>query len=145
MIDMNSKKKITLTPIKKDDHRFLFELLEQRQLFANISHKKMPTWDEHVEFVKSKPYLKWYVVVHKDNKVGSIYLSKQHEIGIHIFKKYEKESIQIESIKQLMSLNSKIKFRANVSPKNKKYITLFKKLGFEMIQHTYELDLRTSF
>ncbi len=44
-----------------------------------------------------------------------------------------------------MVLNSKIKFRANVSPKNKNYIMLFEKLGFEMVQHTYELDLRTNF
>jgi len=136
---------LKLKEVKLSDAKFLYKLLGERESKIFISHKDMPTWDEHVEFVKSKPYLKWYVVVHKDNKVGSIYLSKQHEIGIHIFKKYEKESIQIESIKQLMSLNSKIKFRANVSPKNKKYITLFKKLGFEMIQHTYELDLRTSF
>ncbi len=139
------REKIRLTKIKKEDHVFLHELLLQRRPLVNISHKRMPTWEEHVKFVKSKPYAKWYIIYKKTDKIGTIYLSKQHEIGIHILKKYEKESTQIESIKELMSLNSKSKFRANVSPKNKKYITLFKKLGFEMVQHTYELDLRTNY
>jgi hypothetical protein len=64
---------------------------------------------------------------------------------IMMLKKYENESIYLESIKQLMLLNLKIKFCVNVSPKNKNYIVLFKKLGFKMVQHTYELDLRTNF
>jgi RimJ/RimL family protein N-acetyltransferase len=141
---MNNKD-IVLNKIKKEDYVFLHNLLAQRNSKINISHKRMPTWEEHVRFVKSKPYSKWYIIYNKDEKIGSIYLSKQSEIGIHLLKKYEKESIHLESIKKLMVLNSKIKFRANVSPKNKNYIMLFEKLGFEMIQHTYELDLRTNF
>jgi len=136
---------ILLNKIKKEDHIFLYDLLEQRNSIVNISHKKMPTWEEHVKFIKSKPYSKWYVIQNKDEKIGSLYLSKQNEIGIHLLKKFEKESIHLESIKKLMSLNPEIIFRANVSPKNKNYITLFKKLGFKMVQHTYELDLRTDF
>jgi len=136
---------ILLNKIKKEDHIFLYDLLEQRNSIVYISHKKMPTWEEHVKFIKSKPYSKWYVIQNKDEKIGSLYLSKQNEIGIHLLKKFEKESIHLESIKKLMSLNPEIIFRANVSPKNKNYITLFKKLGFKMVQHTYELDLRTDF
>jgi RimJ/RimL family protein N-acetyltransferase len=141
---MNNKD-IVLNKIKKEDYVFLHNLLAQRNSKINISHKRMPTWEEHVRFVKSKPYSKWYIIYNKDEKIGSIYLSKQSEIGIHLLKKYEKESIHLESIKKLMLLNSKIKFRANVSPKNKNYIMLFEKLGFKMVQHTYELDLRTNF
>ena len=141
---MNNKD-ITLNKIKKSDHTFLYNLLTQRNSTVNISHKKMPTWEEHIKFIKSKPYSKWYIIYNKTEKIGSIYLSKHNEIGIHLLKKYEKESIHIESIKKLMLLNPKIKFRVNISPKNKNYILFFKKLGFEMIQHTYELDLRTNF
>lgn len=140
-----SKNDITLNKIKKEDHIFLYDLLGQRNSIVNISHKKMPTSEEHVKFIKSKPYSKWYVIENKDEKIGSLYLSKQNEIGIHLLKKFEKESIHLECIKKLMSLNPKIKFSANVSPKNKNYISLFKKLGFKMVQHTYELDLRTNF
>jgi RimJ/RimL family protein N-acetyltransferase len=141
---MNNKD-IVLNKIKKEDYVFLHNLLAQRNSIVNISHKRMPTWEEHVKFVKSKPYSKWYIIYNKDEKIGSIYLLKQSEIGIHLLKKYEKESIHLESIKKLMLLNSKIKFRANISPKNKNYIMLFEKLGFKMVQHTYELDLRTNF
>ena len=141
---MNNKD-IVLNKIKKEEYVFLHNLLKERNSKINISHKRMPTWEEHVRFVKSKPYSKWYIIYNKDEKIGSIYLSKQSEIGIHLLKKYEKESIHLESIKKLMLLNSKIKFRANVSPKNKNYIMLFEKLGFKMVQHTYELDLRTNF
>ena len=141
---MNNKD-IVLNKIKKEDYVFLHNLLAQRNSKINISHKRMPTWEEHVRFVKSKPYSKWYIIYNKDEKIGSIYLLKQSEIGIHLLKKYEKESIHLESIKKLMLLNSKIKFRANISPKNKNYIMLFEKLGFKMVQHTYELDLRTNF
>ena len=141
---MNNKD-IVLNKIKKEDYVFLHNLLAQRNSKINISHKRMPTWEEHVRFVKSKPYSKWYIIYNKDEKIGSIYLSKQSEIGIHLLKKYEKESIHLESIQKLMLLNSKIKFRANISPKNKNYIMLFEKLGFKMVQHTYELDLRTNF
>jgi len=141
---MNNKD-IVLNKIKEQDYLFLHNLLAQRNSIVNISHKRMPTWEEHVKFVKSKPYSKWYVIYNNDQKIGSIYLSNQNEIGIHLLKKYENESIYLESIKQLMLLNLKIKFRVNVSPKNKNYIVLFKKLGFKMVQHTYELDLRTNF
>ena len=141
---MNNKD-IVLNKIKEQDYLFLHNLLAQRNSIVNISHKRMPTWEEHVKFVKSKPYSKWYVIYNNDEKIGSIYLSNQNEIGIHLLKKYENESIYLESIKQLMLLNLKIKFRVNVSPKNKNYIVLFKKLGFKMVQHTYELDLRTNF
>ena len=140
-----NKNNIILNKIKKEDYTFLHDLLSQRHSIVNISHKRMPTWEEHVKFIKSKPYSKWYIIYNKTEQIGSIYLSKQNEIGIHLLKKYEKESTHIESIKKLMLLNPKIKFRVNISPKNKNYILFFKKLGFEMIQHTYELDLRTNF
>jgi len=136
---------LSLKLVTNSDGKFLFDLLKERDSRANISHKKMPTYVEHIKFIKSKPYSKWYIIYNKTKQIGSIYLSKQNEIGIHLLKKYEKESTHIESIKKLMLLNPKIKFRVNISPKNKNYIIFFKKLGFEMIQHTYELDLRTNF
>ena len=139
MIDMNSKKKITLTPIKKDDHRFLFELLEQRQLFANISHKKMPTWDEHVEFVKSKPYLKWYIIYSKEEKIGTISLTFENEIGIFIKKGTEGKGIGSHALKMLIEKKSNLRYLANINPKNKESIKFFKKNRFKLIQYTYEI------
>jgi hypothetical protein len=41
----------------------LHQLLEERDESANISHKAMPSWDDHVRFVESKPYQAWYFIV----------------------------------------------------------------------------------
>ena len=73
---------ISLKSVSKDDFKFLFELLKERDPKANISHKKMPSYATHVKFIKSKPYTKWYVILNFKQKVGSIYLSKNNEIGI---------------------------------------------------------------
>jgi len=32
-------------------------------LTANISHKKMPSYEEHVQFVHSKSYSVWYIII----------------------------------------------------------------------------------
>ena len=56
------KNKIKLKIVSKSDYRFLYNLLKERDSKANISHKTMPTYTEHLRFIKSRPYRKWYVV-----------------------------------------------------------------------------------
>lgn len=73
---------VCLVKVNKSDYKFLYELLKKRDPLANISHKKMPTYKEHIKFVKSRPYKVWYVIHFGKRKVGSIYLSKQNEIGL---------------------------------------------------------------
>ena len=79
---------IDLQIVSEKDFKFLFELLKERESSTNISHRKMTSYKEHVNFVSSKPYSKWYVIYYGKNKVGSIYLSKQNEIGIFIKKSF---------------------------------------------------------
>ena len=131
---------IDLRLVTEKDLRFLFELLKERDPSVNISHLKMPTYNEHVNFVLSKPYSKWYIIYYGKNKVGSIYLSKQHEIGIFIKKTFFMKGIGTDALKLLMELNPRERFLANINPKNKKSIEFFKKNGFEILQHTYELQ-----
>ena len=69
------KGKINLKSVTKNDYEFLYDLLAERSPIINISHKKMPTYQQHVRFIKSKPYSKWYVIFHNDKKAGSIYKS----------------------------------------------------------------------
>ena len=50
----------------------------------------MPTYRSHEKFIISKPYSKWYIINFNNQKIGSVYLSKINEIGIHLKdKKYE--------------------------------------------------------
>ncbi len=107
-----------LRAVNDSDHRFLFVLLKERDPKANISHKKMPSYNEHVKFVKSKPYSKWHVIEYNNKKAGSIYLSKNNEIGIFIKKNLQHEHIGSVAFQQLIDKNPRDRYLANVSPQN---------------------------
>jgi len=132
--------KITLKNVTNLDYEFLFQLLKERDIRVNISHKKMPTYQQHMKFVKSKPYSKWYIILLSNEKVGSIYLSKSDEIGIFILKKFQKHNIGKLAITKLFTKNPRKRYLANVNPRNKKSIKFFKNNGFKLIQYTFELE-----
>jgi len=131
---------IKLEKVTSQDALFLYNLLKERNPDANISHKKMPTYSEHVKFLNSSPYDKWYVIKLKNKKVGSIYLTRQNEIGIFLKKNMQGKNIAKKSLQILMKTNPKKRYLANVSPKNKKSIQFFKNNGFKLIQYTYEFN-----
>ena len=116
---MNKGNNIKLKKITNSDLRFLYQLLAQRDPIANISHRKMPTYDEHIRFVQSKPYSRWYVIYQKNEKVGSIYLSKQDEIGIFLKKEARGLGVGKIAMRLLMKENPRSRFLANISPKNR--------------------------
>ena len=132
---------ISLRIVKDSDSKFLFELLKERDPQANISHKKMPSYNEHLKFIKSKPYTKWYVILKSKCRIGSIYLSKNDEIGIFLSKKYQGKNIGNDALSELIRKNPRERYLANVNPKNKKSSIFFKNNNFKLIQHTYEMVL----
>ena len=131
---------IYLKSVTNSDVEFLFDLLKERDTRANISHKKMPTYDEHVNFVKSKPYSKWYIIFKSEQKVGSIYLTKNNEIGIFLSKKFQVKNIGKFALNELMKKNPCKRFLANVNPKNKISNVFFKNNDFKLIQYTLRLE-----
>jgi RimJ/RimL family protein N-acetyltransferase len=135
----NNEIAIKLRSVKKSDCKFLYDLLNERHPSANISHKKMPSFSQHVIFVLSKPYSKWYVIEALQKNVGSIYLTENDEIGIFIKTDFHGKGIATCAMNQLMKKNPRSRYLANVNPKNKKSIKFFKNYEFNLIQHTYEL------
>ena len=129
---------ISLKSVTNSDIKFLFDLLKERNPRVNISHKKMPTYNQHRKFIKSKPYSKWYIILKSKQKIGSIYLSKNDEIGIFLSKKFQGKNVGNFALNELMKKNPRKRFLANVSPKNKKSMEFFKKNGFKLIQYTFE-------
>jgi RimJ/RimL family protein N-acetyltransferase len=129
---------ISLKSVTNSDAKFLFDLLKERNPRVNISHKKMPTYNQHTKFIKSKPYSKWYIILKSKQKIGSIYLSKNDEIGIFLSKKFQGKNVGNFALNELMKKNPRKRFLANVSPKNKKSIEFFKKNDFKLIQYTFE-------
>jgi len=128
-----------LKSVGKSDHLFLYDLLKNRDNRANISHRYMPSYEEHVKFVMSKPYAKWYIIKFKNESVGTTYLGNNDEIGIFLKKGMQGKGVGKTALSLLMKKNPRKRYLANVSPKNKKSITFFKHQGFNLIQHTYEL------
>jgi len=123
----------------RSSYKILWQILSEREDHQNISHKELPTWDDHCEFVRSVPYLLWDLIITEDDQVvGSIYLTKQREIGISILSEYRSRGYAEESIKLLQSVCPG-EFYANINPNNKSSIKLFEKLGFKHIQNTYKL------
>ena len=78
---------MVLKPVTIDDAKFLFDLLKQREGIVNISHKSLPTWEEHVEFIKNNTYQSWDIIWVDNVRIGDIYLSDRDEIGIFLDKK----------------------------------------------------------
>ncbi len=137
-----TQNKVNLRPVKKTDYSFLYELLTERDPRANISHKKIPTFAQHIKFVESKPYSKWYIIEYDGTKVGSAYLSKQDEIGLFIKKNLQRKNLGKQALKILLKKNPRNRYLANISPKNKKSIKFFQKNGFKLIQYTFELETK---
>ena len=100
------KNEVTLRTINKTDLKFLFEILEEREQKVNISHRKMPTFEQHKKFVASKPYSKWYIILQGIKKVGTIYLSKQNEIGL--FLKKESDIVNIKGVVLKLIIEKKV-------------------------------------
>ena len=93
----------------------------------------------------SKPYTEWYIIYHGKEKIGSIYLTKQDEIGIH-FKESLKANLQPKSafwlqvLKITMKKNPRNRYLVNINPRNTRMKNFLKNAGFELIQHTYEVS-----
>ena len=131
---------LKLKEIDEKDIQFLYNLLEERKPISYISHKKMPTYEEHVNFVKSSPYSKWYIIEVDGKRAGTIYLTKQNEIGIFLNEGLQEKGIGSNALNVLIGKNPGLRYLANINPENKKSIEFFKKLGFRLIQYTYELN-----
>ena len=138
---MEANSSIKLKPVTKNDALFLYDLLKARNPMANISHKKMPSYDEHVNFILSNPYTIWYTIEYEGEKTGSIYLSKQDEIGISLVDNSLYDKIGKSIIKLLIKNNPRKRYLAKVSPQNKKLQNFFVKNGFTGLEHTYQITV----
>ena len=126
-----------LKDVTIDDAKFLYELLKQREGIVNISHKSLPTWDEHIDYIKNHSYQSWNIIWNDDTRIGNIYLTERNEIGIFLDKKYQSNGYGSEAIDEFMKKNGKRRYLANINPTNYKSIQFFGKHGFLHIQNTY--------
>tara|TARA_B100000446_G_scaffold158542_1_gene156469 strand:+ start:101 stop:502 length:402 start_codon:yes stop_codon:yes gene_type:complete len=126
-----------LKPVTVDDAEFLFDLLKQREGTVNISHKSLPDWEEHLQYVKKHDYQSWDIIWVENTRIGNIYLTKNNEIGIFIDKKLQFHGYGSKALEEFMKKNGKKRYLANINPTNYKSIQFFGKHGFIHIQNTY--------
>ena len=145
MNNISLVKVCTLKLSQRDKHeKVLYELLKEREPYMNISHKELPTYEEHVKFVRSKPYKEWFLI--HDNKyeifIGSIYITYKDEIGLFLFKRHQRVNYGTEVLNKILD-NSRYgkTFLANINPANERSKQFFKKFGFKLVQETYRRDI----
>lgn len=131
---------------------FLYNLLGERKPHESISHKQMPTYDEHLRFVRSRPYEVWYLIAAAGEEggtaeimlprsyvsAGAIYLTPQREVGIAILSRYRSQGLGTAAIRELQRLHPG-RLLANINPLNAASQDFFKRLGGKLIQVTYEV------
>lgn len=122
----------------------LFNLLKLRTYF--ISHKDMPTWNQHVRFVKTNPYRMWFIVKQKDKPVGSFYIKLDNSIGINLIDDYSSSVIEIldyikRNIKPAQAIPSVVPpfFYVNLSPLNTTLINQLENKNMQKIQISFKL------
>lgn len=129
-----------LIPIQEvaDAACYLYALLLEREPHHNISHKAMPTVEQHLAFVRSNPYAGWYLVHEGRAIVGAIYLTHADEIGVFIFKRYQGRGHGKCAVKMLIDGRKGYRLLANIAPGNEASRSMFEKLGFTLIQNTFK-------
>ncbi|MFK8082837.1 MAG: hypothetical protein AB8B97_21365 [Granulosicoccus sp.] len=137
---------VKLRPVTtfNDDIDLLFCLLNKRQF--GISHRRMPSFDEHRAFVTSHPYRAWYFVENSQLTVGSVYLLESNHIGVNVLAGYA--SCINPAIKLLCALHQPLppissvrggKFEINAAPADVDLIKELEGSGAVMIQKTYQI------
>lgn len=116
---------------------FLYVLLEQRQPHESISHKAMPTFEQHLDFILSRPYQCWALLdVEEVGFVGAVYLTQQREVGIWIHTDHRGQGYARAAVARIMR-DFPGPLLANINPLNETSARMFQTLGFKHVQNTY--------
>lgn len=123
----------------------LYELLLSRKY--TISHRTLPSIEEHTSFVSSHPYRVWYIVTMDNRSIGSFYLANDNTIGINLINcdnvdnvasviRYVKEAYT--PLPAIRSIRTQA-FAVNVPPENTVLQNSLVALGAELLQVTYSV------
>lgn len=126
----------------------LWQLLGERGVDDSISHHAMPRWDRHRDYVASHPYRAWNLVVVDGRVAGMVYATHRNEVGVQIYKAcrgmgYARRALEalmasMEPLEALPGLRQG-EWVANINPRNRTSIELFRSMGFKHVQSTFAL------
>ena len=91
--------KLNLEKVIPNDKQILrlFKSLESRSHV--ISHKEMPEYSSHVEFVQNNPYRVWYMVNLNNIFVADLYVQNDNSIGLNNF-----ENLEVNAIREVLEI-----------------------------------------
>ena len=133
---MGIKNLVKLKEVTEGNAEFLYEMLKERDPTINVTHKKLPSFNKHLEFIKSKPYDAWYIIEIKSKPIGHIYIDNESRIGWFIKKEFKGFGFVIPAFEELKTLHKREKYFGKVNPNNFEAQNLLTKLKF-VLKNTY--------
>lgn len=131
----------------KEYLELLYSLMQEREPYQSISHKELPTFDEHCVFVESRPYDSWWVICIDDTPVGAVYAVKdlfaKREyiyIGLFVLKQYKRMGLGHAALDWIKYLYPCKDIYANIARHNYDSQDFFESQGFKEISYTYKLN-----
>ena len=120
----------------------LFEHLKKKSF--PISHKNLPSFDEHKEFVLTSPYRFWFLVKNNGQDLGNCFISYQNCIGLNvitnkkddyamILEKIFKEFSPLPAIKSIRTES----FHVNSNPQNRSLKEALESVKMYLLEETY--------
>lgn len=118
------------------DLGFLYGVLIQRlqDPDSNISHKTLPSWDEHVAYLRSGAYRVHYLATlgeRADFCLGHCYVDYRDCVGVYVQVGFRRHGIAKWMLAELIARHPP-PLVANVNPKNGASLRLFRNAGFVM-------------
>lgn len=137
-------KQVLFKEVGEEDADILLALLAKRE--HAISHKILPSHEEHLQFMRSKPYRHWALVFEDNHPVGTFYLQNDNSIGLNLLQP-QKQLVQriLRKIQTdfapLQEVKSKIPpyFYINVPYANEELKHILGEIGATPIQTSFKL------
>ena len=139
------KKRLTFVKVdQSDEHcKLLYSILEQR--IHSISHSAMPSYEEHLAFVREEIYIAWYLIFEEGSPIGTCYIDDNNCIGLNLIVHANLEilSAVLEFVANnhvpLPSQKSRRngKFTMNVAAENKGLIRAMEERGAQAVQISF--------
>ena len=137
-------KEVAFKEVNDQDAKVLLKLLESRGY--SISHHNLPTKDDHLLFVKSKPYRYWAIVLEDNLPVGTVYIQSNNSIGLNLLQQKKQLMHKIlrhikTSFNPLKEVKSKAPpyFYVNIAYANNKLGKILCELDASPIQVSYKI------
>ena len=137
-------KEVSFKEVNDQDAKVLLNLLENRDY--SISHLNLPSKNDHLLFIKSKPYRYWAIVLEDNFPVGTVYIQSNNSIGLNLLQQKKPLMHKIlrhikTSFNPLKEVKSKTPpyFYVNISYANNKLGKILCELDASPIQVSYKI------